>query len=153
MRYPVPMSKTPHLGQHFIRQWREYRGYSLRKLAAMMEIEPGVQLTSHSNIGRIETFQQPYSQDILEALAVALRCEVVSLLTVNPLVEGEVVDMTALLKGAPELVRQQAVAAARAVLQTGTGRTVELYRSDAADNGGAPEQVGRTTELRSTPKR
>jgi transcriptional regulator with XRE-family HTH domain len=95
------------LGKHFIRQWREYRGYSLRKLAAMMEREPGEQLTSHANLGRIETFEQPYTQEILEALSVALKADVVSLLTVDPNKDGEVVDLVRLItaKNRPMAVR------------------------------------------------
>lgn len=76
------------LGTHFLKQWREYRGLSLRKLAGMMEGEPGVALTSHANIGRIENFQQPYSQEILEAAAEALGCTVIDILTVDPTTAG-----------------------------------------------------------------
>lgn len=96
-----------HLGRHYIRQWREYRGYSLRSLANMMEREPGGELiTSHANLGRIEKGQQPYSEEILEALAHALQCSVTDLLTVNPLVDSEVVDLMALLKRKdPDTVR------------------------------------------------
>lgn len=76
------------LGTHFLKQWREYRGLSLRKLAKVMEIEPGVELTSHANIGRIENHQQPYSQEILEAAAEQLHCTVVEILTVDPTAAG-----------------------------------------------------------------
>lgn len=76
------------LGNHFLKQWREYRGLSLRKLAGMMEVEPGVPLTSHANIGRIENFQQPYSQEILEASAETLGCTVIDILTVDPTAAG-----------------------------------------------------------------
>lgn len=76
------------LGTHFLKQWREYRGVSLRKLAGSMESEPGVELTSHANIGRIENMQQPYSQEIMEAVAEKLNCSVIDLLTVDPTVEG-----------------------------------------------------------------
>lgn len=94
------------LGKHFLKQWREYRGLSLRKLAGRMEKEPGVQLTSHANIGRIENFQQPYSQDILEAAAEALDCTVEQILTVDPTKDGEVIDLLSLLRGKdPETVR------------------------------------------------
>lgn len=86
------------LGKHFIREWREYRGLSLRKLADRMEKSPGVPLTSHANIGRIETNQQPYSQDILEAIADALNVSVTDLLTVDPTKDGEVVDLVRLIK-------------------------------------------------------
>lgn len=87
-----------HLGKHYLRQWREYRGLSLRVLAERMESEPGVPLTSHANLGRIETQKQPYSQEIMEAAAVALNCTVRDLLDVDPTKEGEVVDLMRILK-------------------------------------------------------
>lgn len=95
--YSAGMTKR-HLGEHYLRQWREYRGLSLRALADRMESEPGVQLTSHANIGRIEKFQQPYTQEIMEAAAVALNCTVRDLLEVDPSKDGEVVDLMRLLK-------------------------------------------------------
>lgn len=81
-RLPIMMKRN--LGKHFLRQWREYRQLSLRKLAERMEPEPGIPLTSHANLGRIETFQQPYSQEIMESAADALMCSVTDLLTVEP---------------------------------------------------------------------
>lgn len=86
------------LGKHYIREWRKFRKMSLRKLAARMEAEPGVELTSHANLGRIEKGEQPYKQDILEAIAEALNCTVVQLLTVDPYKEGEVIDLMRLLR-------------------------------------------------------
>ncbi len=86
------------LGKHYLRQWREYRGYSLRTLAERMESEPGIPMTSHAKLGRVETFKQPYSQEIMEAAAVALNCTVRDLLEVDPTKEGEVVDLMRLLK-------------------------------------------------------
>lgn len=68
-----------------MRQWREYRGLSLRRFAELMQTEDGELLMSHANIGRVETLQQPYSQDLLEAASVALRCSVTDLLTVDPM--------------------------------------------------------------------
>ncbi|EXL09725.1 helix-turn-helix domain-containing protein [Aquamicrobium defluvii] len=95
-----------HLGKHFLKQWREFRGLSLRRLAERMEVEPGVQLTSHANIGRIEKLQQQYTQEIMEAAAKALDCTVEQLLTVDPFKEGDVVDLVALLRQKdPETVR------------------------------------------------
>lgn len=71
-----------------------------------METEPGVQLTSHANLGRIELFQQPYTQEILEAAATALECSVSDILSVDPSKDGEVVDLLRLLKSKdPETVR------------------------------------------------
>ncbi len=61
----------------FIRQWREYRGYSQEKLAGMLD-------TSGSMISRIESGAVPYTQDVLEALAEALSTDVASLLMRDP---------------------------------------------------------------------
>ncbi len=98
------------LGKHYIREWRDFRGLSLRRLADRMETSPGEQLTSHANIGRIESFQQPYSQEIVEALAVALECTVPELLTVDPSKESEVIDLM-------RMIREKDLATVRAILE------------------------------------
>lgn len=95
--YNLAMSNSKR-GRHFIRKWRKHRGLSLRKLAECLEKSPGIPLTSHANIGRIETYEQPYSQDILEAIAEALNVTVVELLTVDPTKDGDVVDLVKLVK-------------------------------------------------------
>lgn len=81
----------------YIREWREYRGLSLRRLADRIEMGDDEQSLSHSSIGRIENGTQPYSQPILEALAEALNVSVVDLLSVDPTKEGEVVDLVRLI--------------------------------------------------------
>ena len=81
-------------GKHYIRQWREFRGLSLRQLEARLEVEPGGNpLVTYASLGRIERFLQPYSQPILEALAVALSTTPSALLEVDPFKEGQVVDL------------------------------------------------------------
>lgn len=97
---PSPAKKPPkasasrQLGKHFIKQWRNKRGLSLRQLANRLEIEPGGDLLiSHAQLQRIEQSQQPYSQPILEALAIALDCAVTDLLEIDPTKDGEVVDL------------------------------------------------------------
>lgn len=87
-----------HRDKHFIRQWREYRGYSLRQLAELVEQAPGVPLMSHANIGRIETGQQAYTQDFLEGMARALGVDPADLLTRDPTKEGEVVDLVRVIR-------------------------------------------------------
>jgi transcriptional regulator with XRE-family HTH domain len=83
-----------NLGKTFIRQWRLKRKLSLRQLANRMEKEPGGELiVSHASISRIEKGQQPYSQEILEALAEALQVSKGALLEINPEKEGEVIDL------------------------------------------------------------
>lgn len=83
--YDPAMAKRK-LGPHFVRQWREYHGLSLREFAKKLESDTGDQLMSHANIGRIEKFQQPYSQEFLEAAAAEFGRTVVDLLTIDPTV-------------------------------------------------------------------
>jgi transcriptional regulator with XRE-family HTH domain len=90
--------------KNYIRDWRLKRKLSLRKLAARMESEPGVELISYASIGRIETGEQPYSGDILEALADALQVEPWMLLRMHPDKGGEIVDLVERLK--PEQMAQ-----------------------------------------------
>jgi len=51
--------------RHFIREWREFRGFSQQQLADLIG-------TSKTSISRIESLQTPYTQDFLEACADAL---------------------------------------------------------------------------------
>ncbi len=82
------------LGKHFIKQWRLLRGLSLDKLAARMEVEPGgEQLLSAMSLSRIERGIQPYSEEVLNALGDALGCEPWELLSVNPVMNAEVIDL------------------------------------------------------------
>lgn len=93
-------------GKTFIREWRQYRGLSLRRLADRLELNGPDETFSHASIGRIEKGQQPYSQPVLEAIADALNVEVHHLLSVDPTKEGEVVDLLALLREKdPDTVR------------------------------------------------
>lgn len=114
-RYNPAMSERA-LGKHFLREWRVSEGLSLRKLANRMEKEPGVPITSHANLGRIEKFEQPYSQEIMEAAAHALGCTVADILTVDPTKEGDVVDLVRLL-------RDKDPATVRAILEGLPSRT------------------------------
>jgi transcriptional regulator with XRE-family HTH domain len=89
----VPMAKNVQ-GQHFIRQWREKRGISLRKLAAQLEVElNGDPLVSYASLSRIENGKQPFSEPVLNAIADALRVTRSMLLERNPQKEGHVLDI------------------------------------------------------------
>lgn len=110
-----PMSEHRKYGKTFIREWREYRGLSLRRLADRMEIDGPNETISHASIGRIEKGEQPYSQPIIEALAHALNCSVTDLLSVDPTKEGEVVDLMRLIN---DRNRDQAIRVLKAL--TGT---------------------------------
>lgn len=110
------------LGHHYLRAWRNYRGLSLRDLANRMEAEPGVPLMSHANIGRVEKGEQPYTQELLEAAAVALDTSVTDLLTVDPNIEDAVAQLNALLRTADNPQKQMALDLVRAMLKTGTDK-------------------------------
>lgn len=114
------MSKRD-LGKHYIREWREYRDMSLRKLADRMEVEPGVPLMSHANIGRVEKGDQPYTQELLEAAAIALDTTVTDLLTVDPRIDDAVAQLTAILRAASGPEQEMALRVVREMLaKTGT---------------------------------
>lgn len=104
------------LGTHYIRQWRDKRGLSLEQLADRMEKEPGVRLLTPMSISRIERGQQPFTEATLYAFASALDCSPSDLIEVNPLVEGDVID---LLRAMSDEERRKAIQVLRAM--TGTG--------------------------------
>lgn len=84
-----------------------------------MERSPGEPLTSHANIQRIEKFEQPYTQEILEAMAEALSVTVSDLLTIDPTKDGEVIDLVNMIK---QRDRNTAMKILRALIdETGTG--------------------------------
>lgn len=81
------------IGRHYIREWRKKRGYSLRKLAGMMESSPGEELISYASLQRIENGEQPYNEEILNALAAALDVSAAMLIEHHPEREGKVIDL------------------------------------------------------------
>lgn len=114
----VPVDK-PLFKRTYIKEWREKRGLSLRRLAERLEETPGGDLLiSHASIGRIEKGKQPYSQPVLEAIATALGVPAYMLLEVNPDKDGDVIDITLRLNKAPPELRDQAVSIINALLQS-----------------------------------
>lgn len=78
-----------------------------------MESEPGGDpIISHVQIGRIERGENNYTQETLEALALALDVSVGDLLSVNPDMDGEIID---LLRHIPEDRRADAIKVLRAL--------------------------------------
>ena len=63
--------------RHFIRQWREFRGFTQEQLADSLK-------TTKTSISRIEDLKQGYTQDFLEACADALGTHPGALLTRPP---------------------------------------------------------------------
>lgn len=95
----------------FFKQWRQYRGLSQEQLANRLD-------SSVASISRIESGTQPYTQDVLEALADALQTDPASLLMRNPLDEEAI---WSLWERAKPGERQMIVEIARTVTKTGTG--------------------------------
>ena len=112
------MTDKPLYSRTYIKEWRDKRGLSLRRLADRLEQTPGGDLMlSHTSIGRIEKGQQPYTQSSLEAIATALGVTASMLLEVNPEKDGDVIDITLRLnKASPEL-RKQAIDILEALLK------------------------------------
>lgn len=82
------------LGRHYFREWRAFRQLSLAKAVSRMETEPGGDpLITGMSLSRIERGMQPYSEEVVNALADIYRCEPFELFTINPLKQGEVVDL------------------------------------------------------------
>jgi transcriptional regulator with XRE-family HTH domain len=72
-----PRPKPPLYRSHFLRQWREFREYTLEQAGEAVGI-------SHAQLGRIERRLQPYNQKLLEALADLYRTDPASLLMRDP---------------------------------------------------------------------
>lgn len=70
--------------RNFIREWRRHRHIgSLEKLVERLQAELEYEI-SVSQLSRIESGNQGYSQDILEALATVLRCSPADLIIRDP---------------------------------------------------------------------
>lgn len=67
----------------FLRAWRTHRKISLYKLRDVLEEEHGITITT-GQLSRIERGEQPYAQDLLEALAKVLNASTADLLALDP---------------------------------------------------------------------
>lgn len=95
----------------FFKEWREFRELSQQQLADRLD-------TSVASISRIESGTQPYTQDVLEALAEALRTDPASLLMRNP---NDPEAIWSIWDNAKPGERKMIVDIARTVTKTGTG--------------------------------
>jgi transcriptional regulator with XRE-family HTH domain len=73
----IGFQKERNRRRTYIKAWREYRGLTQDQLADLLE-------TSTASVSRIESGQQAYTQDFLEACADALSADPASLLTRAP---------------------------------------------------------------------
>ena len=93
---------------HFIREWREFRGLSQERLAERVDL-------SVSSISQLENGKQGYRQATLEALANAMQCRPGDLLMRNPLTEDAPWSIWDTLKPAQ---KRQAIALIEALQKT-----------------------------------
>lgn len=103
-------TKPQQTPRHFIREWRKFRDLTQQQLADRIG-------SAVSTISQLENGQQGYSQALLEALAEALSCETWDLLHVDPNKEGEVIDLTRMLKNAKPEVQAEAVGYVKGLLR------------------------------------
>ena len=94
----------------FIKQWREYRDLTQEQLADRLE-------TSKASISRIESGEQAYTQDFLEACAEALMTDPASLLMRDPTSDEAVWSIWEKAKIGERQMIEQIV---RTVVKTGT---------------------------------
>lgn len=93
----------------FIREWRDYRNLTQEALAGRLDM-------SAAQLSRIEAGSQPYTQDVLEALAHALQTDPASLLMRKP---GDD-EIWSIWDRAKPGVRQQITEIAKTLTKTGT---------------------------------
>jgi transcriptional regulator with XRE-family HTH domain len=94
----------------FLKQWREYRDITQEELAERVGMSVG-------NISQLERGLQGYSQEGLESLAEALRCDPGHLLTVDPSKDDAIWSIWDRAKPGE---RQMIVELAKTVVKTGT---------------------------------
>lgn len=103
----APIKKPrPRLRRTFLKEWREFRQLTQEQAADRLNMD-------RSNLSRAERGEIPYSQPLLEAAAEAYNCEPWDILNVNPQKEGDVVDLTSILKQATPEDRAAIVGFAR----------------------------------------
>jgi transcriptional regulator with XRE-family HTH domain len=107
---PRRIRLKPRRQPHFIRQWREHRGLTQQSLAERLHM-------SAAQLSRIENGHQPYTQDLLEACAEALRTDPASLLMRNP---SDPEAIWSVWERAKPAQRRQLMDAARTLLKVGT---------------------------------
>ena len=93
-----------------LRGWRKHRQLTQEQLAERLEVDI-------ATISRLERGEIPYNQDFLERAALALGCDVVDLLTIDPLAPDAPKLVYNRLRTAPKAVQEKAVAILDAFLK------------------------------------
>ena len=107
-------SGKPRL-RHFIKAWRVFRDLTQEQVAERLS-EHGVSVSA-ATISRIERFELPYTQDMLEAFADAFACEPADLIMRDPTDQNAVWSIIDNLKKASPEVRSQVRAVTDALLR------------------------------------
>lgn len=104
-----PWDYCPMGNQHFIKEWRKFRGLNQEQLAERIGI-------GKPYVSKIENGKRRYDQPFLEAAAVALNCTVADLLVRDPTDPEGIWSIWDTLKPAE---RVQAVSVIKALKKTG----------------------------------
>lgn len=96
--------------RHFIRQWRQYRGYTLEQLAEMVGV-------THGALSQLERGVTNYTQPMLEKLAESLRCEPADLIMRDP--SSDTWSIWDQVRNLPEVEQRRVVAIIDAMRKTG----------------------------------
>ena len=105
IRIAYPRSKPRRAT--FFKQWRKHRQLTQERLADRLD-------TSIASVSRIESGRQPYTQDYLEALAVALQTDAASLLMRDP---SEPENIWSIWDNAKQGERKKIVEMARSIVK------------------------------------
>lgn len=93
-----------------MREWRKHNNKTLAAVAEFLHM-------SHSQLSRIERGEQPYNQELLEALAELYMCDIVDLLIRDP---TDPEGMWTIWEQAKPAQRAQIRSVAEALVRTGS---------------------------------
>lgn len=111
VRKPVIPRFKPQRRRLFLKEWRKFRGMTQEALAEAAGMSIG-------NVNHLERANQNYTQEALESLAEALRCEPAHLIMVDPSRDDA---MWSIWERAKEGERKMIVDIAKTITKTGTG--------------------------------
>jgi transcriptional regulator with XRE-family HTH domain len=103
----------------YIKAWRKHRGLTLVQMADAIEATTGVEI-SDSQLSRIERGEQPYSQDLLEAIADVLSTDAASLIMRDPLVVDPIWSLWETVQDLEPAQQKQAAELIAVLKRTGT---------------------------------
>jgi transcriptional regulator with XRE-family HTH domain len=94
----------------YLREWRKHRGYTQDRLAEMVGL-------SKPYISQLERGERQYTQDLLEAFALALGCDVPDLISRDP---SDPEGLWSIYEQLRPVERRQVVEIAKTLHRTGT---------------------------------